>query len=53
MSWQIRRDWRSKGLGCVDIGGKGIGAGSSTPEGPGTDDSISGVSLPEGVCSLG
>ena len=41
-----------KGLGCPGIGGKSIGAGSSTPEGSGADDSISGVSLIEGVCSL-
>jgi len=42
-----------KGLGYADVGGKGVGAGLSTPEGPGTDNFISGVSLPEDVCSLG
>ena len=41
-----------KGLGCTGISGKGVGAGSSIPKGPDTDDSISGVSLPRGVCSL-
>ena len=42
-----------KGLGCPGVGGKSIGAGSSTPEGLGADDSISGVSWPGGICSLG
>jgi len=41
-----------KGLGCTGIGGKDIGADSFTPEGLGPDDSISGISLPGGVCSL-
>ena len=39
--------------GVTDVtGGKGIGAGSSSPKGPGTDDSISGVSPLGGVFSL-
>ena len=42
-----------KGLGCAGVGGKGVGAGSFTPEDPGADNSISGVSLLRGVCSLG
>ena len=41
------------GLGYTGVGRKGIGAGSSIPKGPGTDDSISGVSLPGGIYSLG
>ena len=50
MSWQIRE---VEGLECAGVGGKDVRAGSSTPEGPGADDSISGISLPGGVCSLG
>ena len=42
-----------KGLGCAGVGGKGVGAGLSTPEGLGAHGSISGISLPGGVCSLG
>jgi len=34
------------------VGGKGVGAGLSTLKGLGADDSISGVSLPGGICSL-
>ena len=49
MSWQIGG---IEGLGCVGVGGKGVGAGSFTPKGSGADDSISGVSLPGGICSL-
>ena len=40
-------------LGCTGVGGKGVGANSFTPKGPGADDSISGISLPGGVYSLG
>jgi len=29
----------------ADVGEKSVGAGSSTPKGPGADDSISGVSV--------
>ena len=39
--------------GCAGVGEKGVGADLSTPKGPGADDSISEVSLPGGVCSLG
>ena len=52
MSWQIRRNWRSRGLGYAGVGRKGVGAGSSTPKGSDADNSISGVSLPGGICSL-
>jgi len=41
-----------KGLGCVGVGRKSIGAGSSTPKGSDADNSISGVSLLGGICSL-
>ena len=41
-----------KGLGYAGVGGKGIGASSSTPKGSGANNSISGVRLLGGVCSL-
>ena len=41
-----------KGLGYAGVGRKGVGVGLSTPKGPGANDSISGVSLPGGICSL-
>ena len=53
MSWQIGGIGGVGGLGCAGVDGKGVGAGSSTPKGLGTDNSISGISLPGGICSLG
>jgi len=49
VSWQIGG---VEGLGYVGVGGKGVGTGSSIPKGSGTDNSISGVSLPGDICSL-
>jgi len=39
-------------LEYTDVGGKGIRAGLLIPKGLDADNSISGVSLPGGICSL-